>query len=135
MVDKNSEEKYFAHKGLMDLSSYRAEKAILDDEWDSFIEKSNQPNIFTTSVFLKSLGVESGQWNIYKKNQKVGLISVIESASKNLSFHDLVIYNGIIFGADDPNMNQAQIHSDRYRIISFCIDFLTSIYMYNFYQH
>ena len=128
MVDKNSEEKYFAHKGLMDLSSYRAEKAILDDEWDSFIEKSNQPNIFTTSAFLKSLSIESGQWNIYKKNQKVGLISVIESDSKNLSFHDLVIYNGIIFGADDPNMNQAQIHSERYRIISFCIDFLTSNY-------
>ena len=112
----------------MDLSSYRAEKAILDDEWDSFIEKSNQPNIFTTSAFLKSLSIESGQWNIYKKNQKVGLISVIESDSKNLSFHDLVIYNGIIFGADDPNMNQAQIHSERYRIISFCIDFLTSNY-------
>jgi len=127
-MKKKEDIKHFAHSGLMDLSSYRAEKAELNTEWDNYISNSDQSSIFSSSTYLNSLNLTEGHWNILKKDQKVAVLSLNQIDSRNLFLHDLVIYNGILFGPRDPNMNDSQIHSEQYRIISFCVDFLTKNY-------
>ncbi|MBB54139.1 MAG: hypothetical protein CMF67_07170 [Magnetovibrio sp.] len=119
----------FYSDGLMDLSSYRLEKAKSDDDWNAFINSSEQGTIFSCSEFLQSLDVKTEQWFCYKNNHLRGAAALILSNDGgSVVEHQLVIHNGIMLAPRNPMQNQAQALSEDFRTICFFVKELSARY-------
>lgn len=109
--------------------NYYLERVEPNDDWDSFLLKSNNSVLFSLSQYLKVINGSPGCYFVYNNNELRAAISVLESQDgKSTIINDRIIYNGIIFGPELKDKNKSQKFSDRFRIIQFISDQLTSIY-------
>jgi hypothetical protein len=114
-----SESKTFYRGGMMDLTDYRLEPAILDESWDAFVAASPQGTLFCESAFVKALdGAFRPCW-VLKKNEPKAALLLWETTERKTALHELVIHSGPMMAAGDPQQNRAQALSEEFRVLSF----------------
>jgi lipid II:glycine glycyltransferase (peptidoglycan interpeptide bridge formation enzyme) len=113
----------------MDLSSYRLEKAELNEEWDTFVDEAEQGTVFSQRPFIEALDRPVALWRCLKKNEPKAVIALTLSENGRQAIHSgLLVYNGILFARPDVNQSPAQIASEEFRITSFIINELSEMY-------
>ena len=111
------------------MSEYRLERATNSNNWDTFVQNSENGTIFSYDAYLKALECRFSQYFIYKKNELRAALAVMENKDgSNAILDDLVIYNGLMFGSPTNSQNQAQQTSEKYRITEFVAGELTNLY-------
>jgi len=109
--------------------NYRLERTCLGPQWDSIIDDSPDNTIFTTSAYLRCIGIRIGLFNCYNNNEVRAAITLAESADGSSAIlHDYLIYSGICFARHTNNQNHAQRLSERFEISSFLASELAQKY-------
>jgi hypothetical protein len=100
--------------------------------WDKFIKNSDQSNIFVTSKFLKSLGVNFNIVTCYDNNVIVaGLPIILDENNKPICNNQpFTQYIGICLSKDlcRNNLNYNEKITKEYKVINFLIDELIKKY-------
>lgn len=114
---------------LLDLSKYTFERALADDDWDQFIERSPQGTVFSSSVFLQATGQKLSLWKVFKNNEWVGVVVTGESDDgKSTCLIPFAIYGGIIKRQSSLNQPLPQIQTEEFRLIAAAIGHLSATY-------
>jgi hypothetical protein len=118
----------FYEPGFMNLSSYRLAPAHLGVEWDRTVGASAQGSIFSLTPFLTALRSNAALWYCFKNDELKASIALIGSEPGSTSLHPLVVYGGIMFQPPPPRQNRSQMLSEEFRVTSFVIRELTTLY-------
>lgn len=95
------------------------------ENWDEFVTNSENGTLFDMSVFQKSLTIQNQPILCYKnKELKAGFVYT-KYESNNKHSTDFIIYNTIIFRKPLANQNRNQVYSERFKIITELINFLS----------
>lgn len=122
-------EKRFYRGGLIDLSSYSLERCKLSAQWDEWLAASPEGTVFGHSAFLRALDRQVHTYLLRKAARVVALVYLPYAEDRNAAVLDpLLIYNGLVFLAPDPNQNRAQIASDRFAVSAFLTEELANSY-------
>ena len=111
--------KTFYRRGMMDLTDYRLEPAVLDDRWDQFVGNSPQGSMFCQRVFLSALNGSFRPFYVLKNNELKAAFLLMETPGSRTDLHELVIHSGPMLAGADPQQNQAQALSEEFRVLSF----------------
>jgi hypothetical protein len=110
------------------MSKYRLERAILDENWDSFIGSSPSGTIFSNSYFLKLFSINIHAYYCYKNNEIMGAVLCVTSpCERKIIGHDYIIHDGLIY-KDLSYLNRSQRYSEEYKIQEFVSNKLPTIY-------
>jgi hypothetical protein len=105
------------------------ERVEADAGWDRFVETSPNGTIFSRSEYLAGLSCRVARYFCYRKQEVKAAVALIEDDSGSTALlHPFVIYNGMMFPPSQPNQNQAQIGSDRFRVSEFVAGELANRY-------
>lgn len=110
-------------------TEYRLVVANPDNEWDKFVNDSENGTIFSSSLYLKNSGLDFKLFYVFNNNELRAAISLIESREKcRIIIDDLVIYNGLIYSQPTYMQNNSQRNSEQFRIQKFVANELTCMY-------
>jgi len=110
-------------------SQYRLERTTLNSSWDEFVESSPNGTVFSLSEYLKCIDQTHALYYCYKKQEKRAAVAVMEAEDGTSAvFHDYVIYNGVMYAPAANKQNQAQIHSEQFKISECVATELAGIY-------
>ena len=97
-------------------------------EWDKILSDSQQCNIYFSPILLNNLGRRVKFFLVYKVNEVVAGIALLESEENNkIEFDEIVIYNGIFFSSRDGK-RLTGIRAEQFEITEFIINELNNIY-------
>lgn len=113
----------------VDLSPYKMERVEITEEWDKLLALSPEGTVFGHSAFLRGIGREVHTHLLLKAQQTIALVYFPYSNNKkSIVLDPLLIYDGPVFVAPDPNQNRTQVESDRFAASVYLIDKLTNMY-------
>lgn len=111
------------------MTSYHLERTQLDSAWDEFVALSENGTIFCSSDYVHSLNLKVGAYYCFKNKERRAALLVGESDDcQSAILHDLIIYNGILFGSKAHRQNRAQRISEQFAITTAIAEKLIEIY-------
>lgn len=115
--------------GFINLSHYRLEKALLDAQWDAFIERSAQGTLFSQSPFLSALLTPVDVWYCLKGQEICAAVALpVHEETHACGKSDYMIYNGIVYAPVSHDQKVPKMHSERFAITAFLINELAKRY-------
>jgi hypothetical protein len=112
--------KSFYRGGLIDISPFSLDVALLDSRWDDFISKSPESSIFVHSVFLNASGENNQLFWCFKNQQPVAAIVItLDHLTAYPTLDTPIVYNGIFTAPPRYGQNLAQVRSDRFALFCF----------------
>ena len=110
-------------------AEYTLQEAMIDENWDKFVDDSINGTIFSKSYYLKASSVKYKLFYCYKKAELRAAIAVIESEDgKDLILNDFIIYNGIMYNKPSNKQNHSQQYSEQFKIQAFIAEELANLY-------
>ncbi len=104
------------------MKKYRFTQINDMDLWDSIVVHSPQYSVFSSSLYLNSIGKNSCLYFVYKGQQVKAAISLIIGDNEGISeLDDLCIYNSILF-FDSPDQKFTNLRSEQFEITKFIIE-------------
>jgi hypothetical protein len=107
---------------------YTLERAELGFEWDRFVKSSPNGTLFSYSAYLEAIGVDVGLWYCTKGEQVKAAFACVEPKPWLSHLDDLVVYNGIMHQAPEPDQNVSQVRSERFKVATFVAEELARHY-------